>query len=209
MDKADVLNCALKLFYKKGYNSTSMEDIAYELGIKKASLYYHIKGKQELLYEMIESIGLKVMSKIEEIEKSNDTTYGKLKKSIHAYALTCLENIEYTAIIHDETRSLEDEQRHFIEKLQKDFISFFKEMFSEGISKGYIVDMDVNILTHLVLGTCTWVYKWFKPGEKYSPAEMASMVTDFVMRAIIREPQEPAVTGTNHTIIVKPERKVE
>lgn len=187
MDKADIINTALKLFHQKGYNATSMEDIADELGIKKASLYYHIKGKQELLYEMIESIGLKLLEKIDEIESSEQSAYEKLERFFFTYTLACLNNIEYTAIIHDEIKALDIEQKKVIEKIQEDFLNVFRQTINEGIKQGFIVDLDVNILTHVALGTCTWGYKWFKQGKKYSPEEMAAIICSMVMKSISRK----------------------
>lgn len=189
MDKSDIINSSLKLFYAKGYNATSMEDIAEDLGIKKASLYYHIKGKQDLLYEMIKSIGLKLLKDIEQIKESDKSIHEKLATAFYTYTLTCLKNIEYTAIIHDEIKALDLEQRKVIKNTQVNFLNIFKQMIAEELRHGFIVELDVNILTHIALGTCTWGYKWFKHDKEYSPEELAVIICNFVMKSIyIKEP---------------------
>ena len=46
--KEEILEIALKHFASKGYENTSLEDVAKELNITKPALYYHFKNKQEI-----------------------------------------------------------------------------------------------------------------------------------------------------------------
>lgn len=54
--KERILDIALDLFSKNGYEATSMSDIAEKVGIKKASLYAHYKSKQDILDSLISVI---------------------------------------------------------------------------------------------------------------------------------------------------------
>lgn len=184
MNKQDIINCALQLFYQKGYSETSMDDIAEELGVKKASLYYHINSKKELLYEMIESIGLKGIPELEIIVLSNQSPYEKLKDALRLHTTMVLNNVEYTALIHDEEKTLDREQREYIYSIKRKYQEFFKRIILEGIETGDFINIDVSILVNIVLGACTWPYKWFKSGGKLSSEEVAAMIYSFVMKGI-------------------------
>jgi AcrR family transcriptional regulator len=50
--KEAVVEAAAQLFYKKGYNATSMRDLAELLGVEAASLYNHIKSKPDILHDI-------------------------------------------------------------------------------------------------------------------------------------------------------------
>src|SRR5947207_409360 len=52
----EILEAAARVFHEKGYESTSIQDIADEVGILKGSLYYYIRSKEDLLYEIIRDI---------------------------------------------------------------------------------------------------------------------------------------------------------
>ncbi|HBW38148.1 TetR/AcrR family transcriptional regulator [Desulfosporosinus sp. BICA1-9] len=186
MDKNDIIKSALKLFHQKGYEATSMEDIAYDLEIKKASLYYHIKSKQELLHTLVEDIGFRLYQTVRNVEASNFTVYEKLRQAVYDHTLTVLTNPEYVAVIHDEIRSLDSQESLIIKETQEEYLNVFKNLLSEGIEAGFIIDSDVTVMAHIILGTCTWPYKWFKGGERFPPDVVASMVCEFVMKAITK-----------------------
>ena len=48
--KLEILSIAQNLFATKGYNGTTMNDIAKEIGIKKASLYSHFESKESIFH---------------------------------------------------------------------------------------------------------------------------------------------------------------
>lgn len=55
--KQKILDVALDLFSKNGYEATSTEQIASAIGIKKSSLYSHFKNKQDILDSLVKQIG--------------------------------------------------------------------------------------------------------------------------------------------------------
>lgn len=55
--RAEAQRIALSLFSTQGYEATSMQQIADELGIRKASLYYHFEGKEDIVRSLLEGRG--------------------------------------------------------------------------------------------------------------------------------------------------------
>ncbi len=66
----EVLNKAVNLFWNKGYNATSMQDIVDSLGISRSSLYDTYGDKHALFIKALESYRCSVFSKICEIESA-------------------------------------------------------------------------------------------------------------------------------------------
>lgn len=67
IDKRDViLDSANKMFTQKGFNGTSVGEIAKEAGLSKASLYYYYESKDEILYELVKRTLLNVMNYIDQ-----------------------------------------------------------------------------------------------------------------------------------------------
>lgn len=54
--RARIVSVALTLFAEKGYEATSLQDIANEMGLTKPAVYYHYRGKQEILNDLAEPV---------------------------------------------------------------------------------------------------------------------------------------------------------
>ena len=85
-----ILVTAAKVFRTKGYHHATVQDIANKVGMKKGSLYYYISGKEELLYEIINSAVDMYMESLLEIISLKERADVVLKKAIMAH----LSNIE-------------------------------------------------------------------------------------------------------------------
>ena len=80
--KLENVNCAAKLFKEKGYSAVTMRDIAHALDIKAASLYNHIKSKQEILVLIIIEIAEEFTNVMNKIVTSEITSVQKIQKVI-------------------------------------------------------------------------------------------------------------------------------
>jgi len=85
--KEMILEEALKQFSEKGYDGTSMSDIAAPLGISKAALYKHYKSKQEIFDKIIEESEIKYKNLLEKLSVNNIDNSKKLsKKDLDVYS---------------------------------------------------------------------------------------------------------------------------
>lgn len=75
--KATILAIAAKLFAKNGYTPTSMNDIASQVKIEKASLYYFYKNKNDIFLAVIDDIWNGLKKEIEKIFKKSNGQYNK------------------------------------------------------------------------------------------------------------------------------------
>jgi AcrR family transcriptional regulator len=67
--RTEIQHVARELFTSKGYEATSMREIAEALGIKKASLYYHFTGKEDILRSLVEQRGTEAEDLLEWITR--------------------------------------------------------------------------------------------------------------------------------------------
>ena len=83
--KEQVIRKAAELFKDKGYAAASMRDLAQLLGIEAASLYSHIKSKEEILQSLCFDMASEFRKSLEEVEKQNATSIDKLRNGIIAH----------------------------------------------------------------------------------------------------------------------------
>jgi AcrR family transcriptional regulator len=70
--RAEILDVAAELFGERGYDATSLREIAERLGISKAALYYHFSSKQEILRALVEPMGDILREIVERLETTQN-----------------------------------------------------------------------------------------------------------------------------------------
>ena len=140
--KEKILAAALSLFAENGYNGTSVEEIAAEVGIKAPSLYKHYKGKEDILNALIDTAESRYEGTF-----GSENNIGKIPESIEEFVLVTLEKIRFTIydpMIRKIRRFLVQEQfrserlaeittRHQIEGIQQMYTRIIAGMMDEGL----------------------------------------------------------------------------
>ena len=149
--KERILDAALTLFAKNGYDGTSVEQIASIVGIKAPSLYKHYKGKEDILNALIDS----AEARYEEMFGS-EKNIGKVPQSREEFIKVTLKRISFTIkdpVIRKTRMLLVQEQfrneriseattRHQLDGIQRMFAKIIKGMMDEGI----VVEDDPELL---------------------------------------------------------------
>src|SRR6266496_3647760 len=82
--RGEVLDAAVRVFHAKGYDATSIQDIADEVGILKGSIYYYITSKEDVLFEILDEVHRAAFNAVvEAIEIDGDAL-----QKLHAFVTT-------------------------------------------------------------------------------------------------------------------------
>jgi len=173
---------AAALFREKGFNGTSMADLAGEVGITKSSLYHHFPSKQALLSEIIELTVNRVTPLVEEVAESDLPVRERLSRAVALHTVEAIRDQDAIACFIEEGRYLAPDfmAAHVAKRDHYELI--FRRMFAEGIASGEFVDQDVGLAVKAVLGMCNSVVRWYRPGGPYTPDEIASEFAHFAVR---------------------------
>ncbi len=173
---------AAALFRNKGFNGTSMADLAAEVGISKSSLYHHFPSKQALLSEIIELTVNRVTPLVREVADSDLPIAERLRRAIDLHTVEAIHDRDAVACFIEEGRYLSPDfmANHITNRDRYELI--FREMFDEGIASGAFVDQDAGVAVKAILGMCNSVVRWYQPSGVYSPDEIAAEIADFVVR---------------------------
>lgn len=74
----EILDAADKLFFSKGYNATTISDIAQKIGVAQGMLYYYFKSKEEVLERLLERYAADLVADIKAIYIKNNTSTEKI-----------------------------------------------------------------------------------------------------------------------------------
>ncbi len=154
------------MFREKGYASTSMRDLAKSVGMEAASLYNHIKSKQEILAELLLDVAQSFMDGMEEIESSPKSPLSKIEDLIKLHIHIAVDKTDASSLLTQEWRHLEGDALTEFNNKRKDYEIRFREIISRGIENGEIKKVDPEIALFSILSTLRWFYAWYSRKEE-------------------------------------------
>jgi AcrR family transcriptional regulator len=180
-----ILESAARLIYQKGYEGTSMQDIAAACGITKAGLYHHIATKEALLLaimhygmDLFEEI---VLDRVKDIADPLERLRATMARNIEL--VTHDASKEVTIILH-EHQTLTGDAQKAINARKKKYVRFLEDSFREAMAKGRIRQVDPTIATFSLLGSVLWTYKWYRANGKITPQQLTDGMIDLYFRGL-------------------------
>lgn len=156
---------AARLFAERGYHGTSIGDLAEALGVQKATLYAHIKSKQDLLYETMREGAAAFHAVLDEIPEQLPATE-KIRLALRGHLRVVAEQLDVATVFVQEWRYLEGERRDEIVNERRRYEDRIRALFREGRELGELrTDLDDSTAALLTLSAANWAYTWLKPGR--------------------------------------------
>ncbi len=165
LDKIDrkeiIIKVAQSLFGKFGLAKTTIEDIARQARMGKASIYYYFKSKESIFKEVIEKEGAELRRKIQDAVSSVETPQDKLR----IYALTRMESLKKLANYYNAMRDEYLEHYAFIEKARQGFDAFEVDLISrilkQGVDQGIFAIANIPLTAEAILAAIKGLeYRW-------------------------------------------------
>jgi AcrR family transcriptional regulator len=183
----EILRRSAHLFLERGFEITSLVDIAETAGISKAGLYYHFRSKQELLAAIINYAHDILEDEIQRVLADSRSDEEALRRLIHAQALilTREDDAAFANLAIDEMRSLLPDDRAQIAHRKRAYLNLIRERLERLAAAGKLLDVDITTATHTLAGMVLWLPKWYRQPGRLSAAQMADEVTRLAMHAVL------------------------
>ena len=163
---------ATELFMSRGYAATSMRDLATALGIEAASLYSHIKSKEEILQKICFRMAEEFFAAIKEIEGKALTAEQKLKAAVHAHLDVITKDTAASAVFFNEWRHLSEPFLGDFLRMREEYEQHFIDIIKLGITNGEFQSIDHKFGMLTIISSLNWVHNWYKPQGKMSIDEI-------------------------------------
>lgn len=161
----EILARAAELFYEKGYHATTIEDVARKVGMLKGSLYYYIRSKEDLLYELLLGIIVKGVEHASKAINGIADPTERLEKAVEAQIEHIIQNQTYVGLFLHEFNTLNGKRQKRIQEEMLKYQKIFVDAIREGQKQGQFVEADTLLLTDAILGMTNWIYRWY-PGTR-------------------------------------------
>ena len=187
-DQGDVLSNAARLFREKGFERTSLKEIAEACNMLPGSLYYRYSTKEALLVELMRRGVDLVTAEVESAYASSDDPVERLRLCINAHLRALLVDSDAVYVLLFEWRALGPEAREEIIELRDQYESLWAEILETMIEQGVIrKNVDGRLLRLIGLGALNWVATWFDPNGAHSLDAIGDLIWQIAMDGVINK----------------------
>ncbi|EGQ22484.1 TetR/AcrR family transcriptional regulator [Mammaliicoccus sciuri] len=183
--KEDILRTAVSILAEKGYQGTTMEEIASSLLMTKGSVYYYFKDKQDLLYQSQLMLLQQSLINIKTIQQENLPVVDRFKKAMVAHITYLLDEKSGFEMMVKLEQIFSTEQLEEIFQLRNDYEKCFDQLILEGINDEVFETVEITIVRNTILGAMNWVTQWYSPEGKKDATEIAETVSDYLSRILV------------------------
>ena len=191
---AEVYRTAAQIILRKGYDATSINDIANALGMTKAGLYHYINGKKELLFDIM-NFGLDELDdEVATPARAIADPRERLRFIVASHAQLVTRGQGAITILVDEITALTPAQSRIITRRKRDYFNRLRDLLNELKSQGKLHDVDTTAATFSLLGMISWLSRWFRQDGALTQEQVAEQIVRIAFNGLIRpEPRSAAV----------------
>ena len=183
--KEQVIRKAAELFREKGYAASSMRDLAQKLGIEAASLYSHIKSKEEILHNLCFDMAAEFRKSLVEVEKLNVPASEKLRLGIIGHVEVMAKDLTASAVFMNEHRHLSQPFLRDFLLLRINYINRFKAIIEAGIKSGEFKEtIDTKLAVMTLFSSLNWMPQWYNPGSPIQPTALGEQLSDMLINGL-------------------------
>jgi AcrR family transcriptional regulator len=167
-----IVKAGAALFREKGFGAASMRDLAETLGIEAASLYNHIRSKNEILESICFNVANRFNTHLDEIETSSNTPLKKIETLLRFHIQQMLDNYEEVIVSDREWKHLEDPYLSNFRTQRRNYRKRLAAIIEDGIKKGEIKKIDAPTAVVILLQAVSGIESWHRSTAKISGGEL-------------------------------------
>lgn len=184
--REDVVHAASRLFAKKGYHGTSMRDLGEELGMLGSSVYSHVRGKNELLVEVIGRGAAFFNGVVAEAKRSEGSAVDRLQQLVSGHVHVVVGHIDESRTFLFESRFLPEADRQKIIEMRDAYEKTYRETIRDGIDEGSLAaGVDPGITAIFILSVLNALIRWYRPSGDRDADQIAAEMWSFIAGGIV------------------------
>jgi AcrR family transcriptional regulator len=188
-DTASLLDVAVRVFTERGYDGTSMGDLAQASGLSKSSLYHHFESKEQLLRAALDRAVEPLFAVVEEPAARSGRAIDRLEHVVRREVQVLADQLPSVTLllrVHGNTPT----ERWALDR-RREFDRIVADLVAQAVAEGDVrTDVDTGLVTRLLFGMINSLVEWYRPGDARSSARRGtssrSVGADELGDAVIR-----------------------
>lgn len=183
----ELLERAATLFADRGFNGTTLQDVADTVGLTRAALYHYFDSKEAMLAALVEGITAARVAELKKVRADGTlSANGKLVAVTRMMVINVVTQAARFRLLLQSEKELPAALAAKHAKARRETLKEVVELFKEGIASGDYKAVEPHVAAFSLLGMCNWPAWWYKPEQNGSPESIADQVADIALAAFAR-----------------------
>lgn len=186
--RAELIEAAARVFRRKGFPAARLQDIAEEVGIDRATLYYYTSSKEALYEEVVSEAVRDNVLAVEALQAEDLPADAKVARFIELLMESYARHYPYLYVFIQENMAHmtgDTEWSRGMIQLTRRFDDAVRAIIQQGIGAGlFSTEGDSRLIANAIIGTCSWSYRWFNPERGDDSAAIGRIFGDLVLNGL-------------------------
>ena len=182
-----ILEAGAKLIHAKGFQATTIQDVADEVEFSKAAFYYFVQNKEDLLYQILLRTLTEAARTVTETIAAPGSPDEKLLRVIGSFGRMVAERPDTFSVYFKERGHLSPEHREAVTALERRIVAELRSVYAEGAASGRLRDLPAEAAVFGLLGMCFWTYEWFRNDGRLTPAALGIALEALASGGVVGE----------------------
>jgi AcrR family transcriptional regulator len=167
-----ILDEAALLFKERGFGNSSMRDLGARVGLDAASMYNHIKSKDEILDSICFWVSDAYIAQLTEVEQMAGTYLEKITELLRRHVRLMTTDGAAVSVANNEWKALTEPRLTEFKQARKRYEKGFAALIEQGIGVGELQPVNVSVALFTLLSAVRWVELWYRPSRSLSAAAL-------------------------------------
>jgi len=172
-----LLSHAARVFADKGYDGTSMRDLARASGMSLAGMYYYVKGKEDLLFQIQKTVFEAVTHGARDVVAREATAEGRLGAFIRHHVTFFATHMAEMKVLAHEAESLSGEMLEELRRIKRAYVQLMLDLLAAIDGQGPGDRTRRTVAAYTLFGMMNWIYTWYKPNGPVTVPDLADAIT--------------------------------
>lgn len=187
-----VIDIAVELFSRQGYNGTGVQDIGDVAGLARGALYYYIGSKENLLAEIHDRVIDPLLAEAEVISTLEVSVLSRLRLLSESLLWQILNRPEHVWVFLHEYRQLQGQAREDFRVKRRAVEKYIQDVLEQGRDEGLLRLEDPRLTTLAFLNLHNYTYQWQAGRKDLEVESLAAFYCDLFIRGVVSGGEAPA-----------------
>ncbi|MGW4132022.1 TetR/AcrR family transcriptional regulator [Amycolatopsis japonica] len=180
-----LLSHATKLFAKKGFDRTSVQEIVEAAGVTKGAMYHYFGSKDDLLYEIYARVLRSQTEQLEKVASSEAPLRERLRSAASDVIVSTIDNLDDNTIFMQSMHQLSVEKQKAVRAERRKYHERFRTLIEEGQESGeFRGDKPADVIVDFFFGSVHHLGSWYRRGGVLSARQIGDHFADLLLAAL-------------------------